>query len=331
MADAIPIIDVGDFLAGRPGALAAVARRVHDALTTTGFFVLTGHDVPPGLIERTFAEARRFHQLPLDKKLALKLNEHINGYMVMGRYAVRTSDINNNDKGDLNEAFFIKRERPPDDPLLLSRRRFVGPNQWPAENDLPDFRANVLDYVTVMDDFARRFLPVVAVALDLSPDWFDAAFTDSQFTFRMSHYPPVEAEANQFGIAPHTDSNFMTFLAQTEVPGLQVRMPADGANGGNWLDVPYVPGSFAVNSGDMVRRWSNGRFLSTPHRALPPVGRDRYAIPFFLGPRFDQVIECLPSCTGPDNPPRWAPITYADWQAYWYDANYDPKLQRDVA
>jgi isopenicillin N synthase-like dioxygenase len=92
-----------------------------------------------------------------------------------------------------------------------------------------------------------------------------------------------------------------------------------------------VPGSFAVNSGDMVKRWTNGRFLSTPHRAVPPTGRDRYAIPFFFGPRFDQLIECLPSCTGPGDPPRWEPITYADWQTYWYDANYDPELQRDVA
>src|SRR5437868_10752669 len=144
MSESIPIIDVGDFLAGRPGALAAAARQVHQALTTTGFFVLTGHDVPQPLIARTFAEARRFHQLALDKKLALKLNEHINGYMVMGRYAVRTSEINNNDKRDLNEACFIKRERPPDDPLLLPGRRFVGPNRWPAEEDLARFRAKLL-------------------------------------------------------------------------------------------------------------------------------------------------------------------------------------------
>ena len=326
MTERIPVIDVADCLAGRDGALAAAARQVRAALTTVGFFVLTGHGVPAALIERTFAEARRFHLLPMDKKLALKLNEHINGYMVMGRYAVRTSDINDNDKGDLNEAFFIKRERAADDPLARSGRRFVGPNQWPQESDLPGFRAHVLEYVDVMDRFARRFLPAVAVALDLAPDWFEEAFTDSQFTFRMSHYPPVAAEANQFGIAPHTDSNFMTFLAQTEVPGLQVRAPS-----GDWLDVPYVPGSFAVNSGDMLKRWSNGRLKSTPHRALPPVGRDRYAIPFFLGPRFDQRIECLPSCTGPGNPPRWEPITYAQWQEYWYDANYDPKLQHDVA
>src|SRR3954467_13582766 len=165
MGEAIPIIDIADFLAGQPGALEDVGRQVRDALTRVGFFVLTGHGVPLPLLERTFAEARRFPALPMEKKLALKLNEHNNGYMVMGRYAVRTSDINNNDKGDLNEAFFIKRERPAGDPLLLSGRRFVGANLWPAEGDLPGFRANVLEYADQMDDFARRFLPVVAVAL----------------------------------------------------------------------------------------------------------------------------------------------------------------------
>jgi isopenicillin N synthase-like dioxygenase len=326
MAETIPVIDVEDYLAGTPGALEATAAKVREALTTVGFFVLTGHDVPRKMIDRTFAEAARLHGLPMRTKLALKMNEHNNGYMAMGRYAVWTSDVNQNDKPDLNEAYFVKRERPPDDPLRLSGRRFVGPNLWPDEADLPGFRAHVLDYVQVMDDLGRRFLPAVAVALDLTPSWFDAAFTDSQFSFRLSHYPPVAAEENQFGIAPHTDSNFMTFLAQTEVPGLQVRMPS-----GDWLDVPYIPSSFAVNSGDIMKRWTNGRFKSTPHRALPPVGRQRYAIPFFLGPRFDQRIECLPTCTGPGNPPRWPPITYAEWQAWWYDANYDPAMQKDVA
>ena len=326
MSETIPVINLADFLAGRSGALEATAFRLREALTEVGFFVLTGHDVPPALIDRTFAEARRFHDLPLTGKLALRLNEHVNGYMAMSRYAVWTSDVNKNDKPDLNEAFFVKRERAPDDPLRLSGRRFVGPNLWPEEGDLPGFRAHVLEYVDRMNDIARRFLPAVAVALDLEPSWFDAAFEDSQFTFRLSHYPPVEAAANQFGIAPHTDSNFMTFLAQTEVPGLQVRMPS-----GSWLDVPYIPGSFAVNSGDILHRWSNGRFKSTPHRALPPVGGDRYAIPFFLGPRFDQLIECLPTCTGPGNPPQWPPIIYSEWQAWWCDANYDPKIQQDVA
>ena len=226
MTDTIPVIDVADYLAGRPGALQATARALHDALTTMGFLVLTGHDVPQALIAQTFAEAKRLHDLPMASKLALRLNEHNNGYMAMGRYAVWTSDVNRNDKGDLNEAFFIKRERSPDDPLLRSGRRFVGANVWPDETALPRFRQRSLEYADVMDGFGRRMLPAMAVALDLPPDWFAEAFQQSQFTLRLSHYPPVEADANQFGIAPHTDSNFLTFLAQTDVPGRQVRTPS---------------------------------------------------------------------------------------------------------
>jgi isopenicillin N synthase-like dioxygenase len=181
MPQIIPIIDVRDYLAGQAGALETTSAQVRDALTTVGFFVLPGHDVPRSMIDRTFAQAVRFHDLPMSKKLGLKLNEHVNGYMGMSRYAVWTSEVNKNDKPDLNEAFFVKRERAPDDPLRLSGRRFVGPNLRPDEADLPGFRTRVLEYADQMDDLTRRFLPAVAVALDLEPTWFDAAFTDSQF------------------------------------------------------------------------------------------------------------------------------------------------------
>jgi hypothetical protein len=117
----------------------------------------------------------------------------------------------------------------------------------------------------------------------------------------------------------------MTFLAQTEVPDCRCGCPA--AIGSTCRTSPARSRSIRRHAAALEQR----RFKSTPHRALPPVGRERYAIPFFLGPRFDQRIECLPTCTGPDNPPRWEPITYAEWQEYWYDANYDPKLQCDVA
>jgi isopenicillin N synthase-like dioxygenase len=318
----IPVIDLGPYCSEMPGALATTATALRAALEDIGFFLIINHGVAQELIEQTFAEARRFHAQSLDAKMALRMNEHNNGYMAMGRYAVWTSGVNANDKPDLNEAFFIKRERPPDDPLRRSGRRFVGPNRWP--DDLPDFRETVLAYTDTVDALSRRLLPVCAVALNLPPDYFDAAFAESQFSFRLSHYPPVQAEANQFGIAPHTDANFLTFLAQTDIPGLQVRLPA-----GNWLDVPYIPGSFAVNSGDMMYRWTNGRFKSTPHRALPPVGRHRYAIPFFLGPHIDTVITCLPTCQGPDNPPKFPPITYEAYLSWWYDANYNAAVQND--
>jgi len=322
-ATAIPVIDLGAYLAGAPGAIEATAARIGRALEHVGFFIVVEHGIAPELIARTFAEARRFHDQPMDAKVALRMNEHNNGYMGLGRYAVWTSDVNTNTKPDLNEAFFVKRERGPDDPLLRSGRRFVGPNRWP--DGLPGFREAVLAYTDALDGLGRRLLPACAVALDLPPDTFDAAFAESQFSFRLSHYPPVEADDNQFGIAPHSDNNFLTLLAQSEVPGLQVRMPS-----GAWLDVPHIPDSLVVNSGDTLRRWTNGRFKSSPHRALPPVGRHRYAIPFFLGPHVDTLIACLPTCQGPDNPPKYPPITYADFLAWWYDANYDASRQNDM-
>jgi isopenicillin N synthase-like dioxygenase len=320
----IPVVDLGPYLAARPGAAAATAAEIGRALEDVGFLVVVNHGIPQALIDDTFAEARRFHAQPMDAKLALRMNEHNNGYMTLGRYAVWTSDVNANDKPDLNEAFFVKRERGPDDPLIRAGRRFAGPNQWPPQ--LPGFRETVLAYTGAVDVLGQRLLPLCAAALDLPPGAFDDAFAESQFSFRLTHYPPVAAEANQFGIAPHTDSNFLTFLAQSAVPGLQVRMPD-----GTWVDVPYLPGSFAVNSGDMMQRWTNNRFKSTPHRVLPPVGTPRYAIPYFFGPHLDTEIVCLPTCLGPGNPARYPPITYAAYLEWWYDANYNPASQRDVA
>ena len=117
---AIPVIDLGTYLAGEPGALEAIAGELRHALEEVGFFIIVNHGVSQDLIDRTFAEARRFHDQPLERKMALRMNEHNNGYMAMNRYAVWTSEVNTNTRPDLNEAFFVKRERAPDDPLRRS-------------------------------------------------------------------------------------------------------------------------------------------------------------------------------------------------------------------
>jgi isopenicillin N synthase-like dioxygenase len=90
----IPVIDLAGYLAGAPGAMQRAAREIHDAFSRIGFCIMTGHDVPRRLIEQTFAEAKRLHALPMPDKLAMRLNDHNNGYMAMGRYAVWTSDVN---------------------------------------------------------------------------------------------------------------------------------------------------------------------------------------------------------------------------------------------
>ena len=323
--DTVATIDLAPLADASEAGRREVADALRSALERVGFFILVNHGVNRALIQRTFGEAERFHDQPMEAKHAVLMNEHNNGYMAMNRYNVRTSRVSEAAKPDRNEAFFIKRERLPDDPMALAGRRFAGPNEWPE--NLPGFRENLLEYTEAVDRMARGLMPSLAMSLDLPPDTFDVAFAESQFSFRLSHYPPVTAqEAGQYGIAPHTDANFMTFLAQSEVPGLQIRVGEE-----NWLDIPYVPDSFVVNSGDMLHRWTNGHYKSTPHRALPPIGRARYAIPYFFGPHLNTVIECLKTCQGPGNPPQFPPITYSDYIVWWYDANYNVKDQQDLA
>lgn len=322
-ADPIPLIDLapldGNGLAGAKD----IAPALRTALEDIGFLIITNHGVPHDLIEQTFAEAKRFHDQGLDAKLAVRMNAHNNGYMAMARYNVRTSRVSEDALPDMNEAFFVKRERQADDPLVCAGRRFAGPNEWP--DGLPGFRETVLAYTDAVDALSRRLLPAIALALDLPAYTFDDAFAESQFSFRLSHYPPIQRQPDQYGIAPHTDANFMTLLAQSAVPGLQIQLAS-----GEWQDVPYVPDSFVVNTGDMLHRWTNGRFRSTAHRALPPLKDHRYAIPYFLGPHMDTLIACLPGCSDDRNPPQYPPITYDDYVNWWYDANYPVADQEDI-
>ena len=77
-----------------------------------------------------------------------------------------------------------------------------------------------------------------------------------------------------------------------------------------------------MNLGNVMKRWSNDRFLSTPHGVINDSGRDRYSIAFFYSPNVDARIECLPSCVSPEAPPRYPPAVYGDLVRAFYSANY---------
>lgn len=317
----IPVLDLGPYLAGTPGAGEALGSELRHALENVGFYFILNHGVPNALIAETFEEASRFHRQPLDEKLALRMNEHNVGYMPFKTSVTRHSQLNADNKPNLVEAFFAKRDLPPGHVDLLDGKPFRGPNQWPA--GLAGFRESVTAYCTAMERLGRSLLPLYAVALDMPPDWFDAAFAEPMYTLRMSHYPRQDViEENEFGLAPHSDTSFMTLLAQNAVPGLSIRLP-----NGRWLDAPALPGSFLVNGGDLLRRWTNERFLATPHRVINRSGQERYAIPFFMDCSYDWVMTCLPTCEGPGNPSRYEPITYPHYMTWFRNLNYAGAVQ----
>ncbi len=314
--EAIPILDLGPYRAGASGAEHHLAEQLAWACENVGFYFIRDHGVDQALIDATFAQAARFHALPMDRKQALLINRHQIGYLPMGGARMRSSEVNRNTRHDLNEALFIRRERAPDDPDVVAGTPWRGLNQWPA--DLPGFRDTVLRYWRRMEALGQSLLPLYERALATPPGFFRERFNDAHINLRLSHYPPnLAADDNQFGIAPHTDSGFMTFLPQSAVPGLEILTVTK-----QWINVPPMPGTFLVNTGDILHQWTNRRFRSTPHRAVNRSHTDRYAIPFFYDPNTDVMIECLPGCSAPDNPPRYPPRSFADYYAWFVKMNY---------
>ena len=258
----IPVLDIGAYLAGEAGAAAPLARAIARTCEDTGFLVVANHGVPQRLVDDTFAVAQQFFARPEGHKLALKIGKYNIGYLSFGGQVVRHSPVNKNTKPNFSESFYITRDRAADHPDIVNEKPLVGLNRWPE--DMPEFRAATTAYYRAMEAMTTRLVPLFALALDLPADYFAEAFAEPNCTIRLIHYPPHPSpEDNEFGFAPHTDNNFITFLAQSKLPGLEVRTAE-----GDWIRPPAVPGTFVVNTGAMLARYSNDRFRATPHRVI---------------------------------------------------------------
>ena len=309
-AGATPLIDIAGHLAGDAESSRKAAAQLRWAFENVGFYYMSGYGVPQSLIDRTYETAARFHAQPMAKKLALKVNEHNIGYLPISDAASSQAAAQGR-KPSRNEAYFLRRERAPDDPAVIANRRFHGLNQCPE--DLPGFRATTLEYMRRLEALCRRLVPLYALALDLPADFFDACFAVPHMTLRMSRYPVIYGEDETVAsLVPHTDSGFMTLLPPNRVPGLSILLPS-----GRWIEAPGVDGAYVLNGGDILHRWSNERFLSTPHRVRNVSGGVRYAIPFFCDPDHDTMIECLPNCCSADEPAKYPPIRFGDY-ALWF-------------
>jgi isopenicillin N synthase-like dioxygenase len=218
-------------------------------------------------------------------------------------------------KPSQNEAYFLRRERGASDPDVLANRRFHAMNKWPNESDLPGFRSNMLAYMGTLEALCKKLVRLYALALNLPETFFDACFAEPHMILRMSRYPVIDgADDTLASLVPHTDSGFMTLLPPNKVQGLSILLPD-----GRWMDAPGIEDAFVVNGGDILHRWTNERFLSTPHRVRNVSGQLRYAVPFFCDPNHDTMIECLPTCQSAERPAKYPPIKFGDY-ALWFAA-----------
>src|SRR5512144_2540042 len=203
---AIPVIDFSPALRATPAdpeGLEAVARQVRRASETVGFFYLAGHGVPDAVVERAFAASREFHALPLDEKMALRLNENNIGYLPVNQSIQKASTVHKATRPNFNESFFISHDRAADHPDVRAGKPLRGRNQWPAGHAA--MRAAMVRYFKTLEAVGERMLPVLARALDMPADFFAPYFRDeAHINLRFLHYPPQETDDDeQFGQGPH--------------------------------------------------------------------------------------------------------------------------------
>ena len=302
----IPVLSWPEFEADS----AAFAATLGAACRETGFFLLADHPVPPARIDAVFSAADAFFALPDEAKAATAISRspHNRGWARMGSESLdETSGLT-----DRKEAFNVGLDLPPDDPRVVAGEPFRGVNLWP---DLPGLREAMLGYYDEALALGVALHRAVATDLGLAPRHFDADFTAPMATLRVLSYPAASGAEGEIGAGAHTDYGSITLLMTDGAPGLQVR-----PRGGDWTDVPHVPGAYVVNIGDCLMRWTNDLYVSTPHRVLPPP-RPRRSIAFFLDPNPDSVIAALPG-TGE---PKYPPVTGADYLRSRLDATYAPE------
>jgi len=310
--DSLPIIDMSPLVAGEPGGLEKVAAEIGAAARAIGFFYLIHHGIGADLLREVYAASARFFALPAEEKEALSIARVGNnrGYAGFGSESLDPSKL-----ADAKEAFNVGRDPGPDE-AQGDDQPSIGRNQWP---DLPGFRAVMTDYYGAMRALSDMVHRAIAVDLGMPADYF-VSFTDRPLaTLRLLHYPPHPGtfDGSRYGAGAHTDYGNITLLSQDAVGGLEVC-----TRQGDWISAPPVEGAYVCNIGDCLMRWSNDVYVSTPHRVINRGGAERYSVAFFFDANPDALVDCLPTCTGPDRPVRYPPITAADHLRERLDATY---------
>jgi isopenicillin N synthase-like dioxygenase len=313
----LPVIDVSGLAASDLSSRVHVARQIREACLDKGFFYITGHRISSELIEATVQASRDFFSLPMEAKarLDLKASKASRGYEPLQAQTLEAGT-----PPDLKEGFYIGTEAGPDDPRVLAGEYKLGPNQWPAE--LPQFRPLMNRYFEEVGLLGEHLMRGIALSLELDEDYFSGFCRNALKRLRLLHYPPQPANAvnGQKGVGAHTDFGGLTILLQDPSGGLQVYNQGSSS----WIHADPIEGTYVVNLGDLIARWTNDVYRSTLHRVINTSGRDRYSVPFFFHGNPQYVVSCLPNCCGPGEEPSYPAATVQQHFEERYRRSYAP-------
>lgn len=310
----LPIIDISALESSDPTDRSAVAAEIRAACLDKGFLYVVGHGIPDDLIADMWRVTRAFFALPLAEKqeVAISRSPCNRGYEPLAAQTLEAGT-----PPDQKEGYYIGNDLAADHPSVIARRFNHGPNQWPEA--FPEFRAVCERYFSAMEAFGVTLMRGLALSLKLDETYFDDYNANSMSILRLLHYPPRRPDAapDEKGAGAHTDWGGLTLLLQDDVGGLEVLDKDD-----RWIPAPPIPGAYVVNLGDMIQRWTNGRYRSTLHRVINSSGRERFSIPFFHEGNADYEMRCIDACLEPGEKPLSEPITVIQHLEEMYRKTY---------
>jgi isopenicillin N synthase-like dioxygenase len=287
----IPTIDFKAYDEQDDAALDDLASQVSDALTRSGFMKVMNLGITSVQIDHTFALSKWFFSLSEEEKStsAYASAEENFGYQSLGLERLDPSK-----PADLKQTFTLRD---------LLRHDKEDP-RWPA----PEFRDELTNFYKACLEGAYRIQRVFSKALGLEQDFFVQYHQGENVSLRLLYYPSSgidDVAEGQLGAGAHTDYGMITLLFQNDIGGLEVQ---DGE--GTWHPVTPENDAIVINTGDLMERWTNGKYRSTPHRVQPKLGDvDRYSIAVFVDPDTETPVRVLDSCLKPGEKPGYPEIT----------------------
>ena len=314
----IPTIDISKFSIGNDSENLQLAREVADACERIGFLVIEGHGISQQTLDSVYMAGDKFFALSQDIKNHYKKSPGVfSGYTTFASINLGYTLGDKEAKPDLREAYSTGRaDIKHDDPFFTQEqlKTFYNPLFiWPDE--IAEYRDIWNNYFQDVTQLAEKIMHLFAMALELPADYFDEMMGKHVSSLSLFNYPEQKdaPQKKQMRGGAHTDYGSLTVLnADWSIPGgLQVYTDDQ------WLDVRAKPGTFVVNLGDMMQRWTNDKWVSTLHRVTNPpadssAGTRRQSLVYFHIPNPQVMVECVPSCEDAMHPAKYAPISIGD-------------------
>ena len=300
----IPVVNLNDFVNGTDASKRKFVDELGKAYEDVGFVALKGHGIQQQLIDDYYEVVRQFFALPKETKKKYEIPELAGqrGYTSFGKEHAKGSEA-----PDLKEFWqlgqIVEDEEMPDE---------YYPDNVTVE-ELPQFAALGNQLYKAFETCGRHMLQAIAIHLEIGEFYFDRHVHNGNSILRAIHYPPITQEPkNAIRAEQHEDINLITLLVGASAEGLQLLTRSN-----TWLDITAPEGSIVVNVGDMLQRLTNNKLKSTTHRVVNPPrekwGSPRFSIPFFMHPRSEMPLDCLPSCVSERNPIAYEPITAGEY------------------